>query len=111
MTDLTLQQRCEVARAVTGLHWTFDRMGLATLILLSDGSEGSGEQWNPETNDTQWRMLVEWLADRISDLHTGDHRDKEMAAWAGWALIEALSRKEAYALEQLVFHILENTDG
>jgi len=66
VSNLSIEKRAEVARAVTGLSFAAEGESIETPTSYDyNGSPRGGDVWNPSYNSDQWQKLVEWLADRI----------------------------------------------
>jgi hypothetical protein len=62
--------------------------------------------WDPENEDWQWRMLVEWLADRMYD------QNFDMANYRDYAvnILSAIHERNVADLELAVFNMLQLKD-
>lgn len=96
MTDkLNPEQRRRVAEACRpGTKWGVTAHG-------SIRANGYAEPWWPETDNTDWKALVCYLADKLK------HEDE----LATELFVLCVANNNTEALERMVFEVLEAQDG
>jgi len=100
---LSLTERAEVARVVTGCECKItDHHGIFVYTKI----QKPGYYWDTKKS-RQWKMLVEWLADRIKAIDTTEDR----LVFSALTFIEAITERDAAKLEKCVheFHTLKAT--
>lgn len=98
---MTPTQRARIAREATG-HTCKVLDG--KVIIVAVAQDGAGSYWfDPEKNPSHWKLLVEWLADRVfagTDIRYSFQIE----------LLSAIHRRDVSKLKQLALDIMEQSN-